>query len=369
MTDSVTPGRHLTATSRGRAGSGGISRSFSGRRVAASAGLVLLCILSLPLFVPAPRPVLERLVYASSDWILTDYDSEPLTMAGAARKTLGLWVQQSLAAHVFASQPIPSGVPDYVRLARRLERLRPLLLSSSDLYHAPVNAPVAVAGLGWCDAINGFAATILSHEFDRAEVVGVADANLGRHSFGRVWSNEAQDWLYFDAWPSDVVVFRSRPGRRARVLARLRPVAAEPGAADTREMLSPIYDLAHEAVAHNRLQPTLGGYLLARLPGLRDRVTIAEVRLAPDRAVQQWPDAWLVPILKDHRSPAAAHYLRGRLNHVFGDLAEAKASFRAVQRLDQAPSSTFRRAAQIFERRIDQNLRTGAHRFAKSGEK
>ncbi|HYD39136.1 MAG TPA: hypothetical protein VEA60_16075 [Allosphingosinicella sp.] len=314
------------------------------RRLALAAGIAATALFLWLMLFPLPRGAASWLMNRSDSWLLSGYQTEGPAALRAVRKLVGLSVQQSLAAHSYRAHRLPPGLPDAVRIGTRLTALKPLFISQVELRHGPVDSPVGIAGLGWCDGTNGFAALVLSHEFPRAEIVGVADAKTGAaHSFGRVWSDEVSDWLYFDLWADEVVVFRSRRGSPARYLWRTRPLPPA-FAAREQELIARIYDRAYAGIAHNRLQPSLGGYLLSRLvQRVRgDRPTIVAATLSPT----------------DDRTPpappaASGAYLQARFDHLLGNAAAARRGYARVVAAERGKLSTYGRAARIFAGRLD----------------
>lgn len=324
------------------------------RRVARWSFVAAAVLAILVLLVPLPRAAVNWLAHQSSGWLLTEYEGGSAP-ARHARKFTGLWLQQSVAAHVYEAQRVPEGLGDAERVAFRLARLKPLFISQTELQHAPVNAPVGLAGIGWCDGINGFAAQVLAQEFSRVEIVGVYDQQAaGGHSFGRLWSDELQDWLYFDLWADEVVVFRSRAGEGARFLARMRPLGDRNLPFEDMGPIRRIYDRAHEGLVHNRLQRTLGGYLFSRIGNL-----LAHGNRAPAGAAEAIAQVPVDPLPEEfrtgerNRSAAPEAFLRARLAHLAGDTAAARAGYAEVLNSDPEPRSTYRQAAQIFIARID----------------
>lgn len=306
------------------------------------------------LFVPAPRAAIPWVMERSSGWLLTEYQGSSSLPTRAARKLAGLWLQQGLAAHVHEAQPRPGSGDDAERILQRLVSLKPKFISQTELVHGPANSPAAVAGLGWCDGINGFAATVLSHEFPRSEIVGVVDREQrGGHSFGRVWSEQYRDWLYFDLWTDEVAVFRSAPGRRAEMLARARPLGPRRLALESPEVFQRMYDDAHSAFTQYRVQPTLGGYIFTRLANLvssgSSAAEGADEAIAAASAITLPNDPDLVTPI---RPEAGADYLQARFHHLLGHEDRARDAYRQVAAKERPPVSAYARAARIFLHRL-----------------
>jgi hypothetical protein len=306
------------------------------------------------LFLPLPAPVLSFLADKSSPWMLEPAPDQGFAAARAGRKFAGLAVQQGLADAFLDARPLPKEMPDAERLGRRLAELKPLLISQTELPHAPINPPVALAGIGWCDGINGFAATVLAREFPQVEIVGVLAADRrGGHSFGRIWSAPTSEWLYFDLWTEEVTVFRSRPGRPAEYLFRGRPVTGSLRLSEQKAVIADIYDRAWSGLVHNRLQSSLGGYLFTRLSNVvrhgdrSPRGSLEAIQVAATSAAQVDPGPEGVA------TPVPSAYVRARLAHIRGDSNQARRGYSEVLAAERGRRSTYGIAAAIFIERID----------------
>ena len=317
--------------------------------------VVAAALLGVVHFVPLPRAAAFELTTYSSTWLLSNYEGGSSFPSRIARKFLGLWLQQSVATHAFYSHPIAEGTGDAQRIAARLSRLKPMMISQTELMHHPPNSPTIFAGFGWCDGINAFAAIVLSHEFPSAEIIGVVDPIArGGHSFGRVWSDDYDDWLYFDMWTDEVVVFRSRPGKPAEYLSRTRPLGQRSLPAEDLPLFRRTYDNAHSGFVHNRLQPSLGGYVFSRIgnaifhgsrfpAGADEAIAVAVSSTLPTN----------FPSDRPNRTVASEAYLHARLDHLTGNLAGARAHYMEVLETEKRHLSMYGRAARIFVTRID----------------
>jgi hypothetical protein len=327
------------------------------RRIRLAVAAIAAVLLLTPLVAPLPRLLLPVVAAAAPDWMLGSRGGSGFVEAG--RKLVRLELQSSLAAHL-AERPIPPDLPDAQRIARRLRAVKAAMIDQTELPHRPVNGPV-VAGLAYCDSLNGFAATLLSHEYDEAGIVAVDDPVTGtRHSFGRVRSR-GRDWLYFDIWGDQVAVFRSHPGRGAEYLVRLRGVVRTPPPG-VMAMVGRVHDRAHAGLAHNRLQPTVGGYLIHRLanwlrhgdasgPGVREGLAAKGLGgpIPAGTSAPYWA-SWGSP--PPTRPPAAIDaWLSARLSHLAGDLGGARRGYAEVAR-EEGPGSVYGRAARIFLERL-----------------
>lgn len=337
------------------------------RRVLRALGVVaavLAVAVAALLILPLPAPVLSVLAGKSSSWMLDPGPDQGFVVARGGRKLAGLAVQQGLADAFLEAPPLPKDLPDAERIGRRLAALKPLLISQTELPHAPVTPPAALAGIGWCDAVNGVGATVLAREFPQVEIVGVhAPEGVGGHSFGRLWSERGSEWLYFDLWTQEVSVFRSRRGHAAEYLFRARPVGGPRPRTEDSALIARIHDRAWSGFVHNRLQSTLGGYLFARLSNLvrhGDRSPAGAFE-AIQAVVSSGPAPDFGPPAVPTAAPEA--FVRARLAHFRGDPAEARRRYMEVLGAERGARSTFGIAARIFVERIDAS-RIGARRDA-----
>ena len=316
----------------------------------------------LLLLFPLPRPILSPAMERSSGWLLADGEGGG-RLSQAARKIVGLELQLSLAAEVHRSQRLPPGLSEAQRIAARLGAVKSMMIDQTELPHARVGAPAAIAGLVYCDGLNGFAATVLSHEYDEVGIVAVDDPATGvRHSFGRLRSPR-EGWLYFDLWTNQVAVFRSRPGHPADYLAQVQLPSARPIDPGVAQMVRRLHDRAFAGIVHNRLQPTLGGYAVFRAANwLRHGDTApagarAALAAAARQAGRRRPG---VPVERPaqlrvqptERTIAASAYGRARYRHLIGDTEGARAAYAEVLRQEGGQASLYGRAAQIFLQRL-----------------
>lgn len=109
--------------------------------------------------------------------------------------------------------------PDELRrMVRVLTVIRGKLLSQEEIYHPPSNVPSIFSGVGWCDQLNNTAAQAATYLTGKSDVIALIDRE-GRspHSIARTWSPTRDEWIYFDVWPSQVIIFtdggRSKEGR------------------------------------------------------------------------------------------------------------------------------------------------------------
>ncbi|QAY77890.1 hypothetical protein [Sphingosinicella sp. BN140058] len=321
------------------------------------AAAILLAALAYLLFAPVPEAAVRWAAVQSAPWLLESRAGDNVARR-AARKLLQLTLQQSLASHLYDAQQLPAGLSDPERIARRLAALKLILVSQTELPHRPIDAPAALTGIGYCDQVNGLAAMVLAHEFGQSEIVAFHEPREHKgHSFGRVWSEREKDWLYYDIWPDEVVVFTSHEGAPARFLARLRPLDRTPPEAEDYVWLHHAYDQAHGGFVHNRLQPTLGGYLGRRVvnyvlhgstaPG--DALpALAAVKVKGERSGPPRPTAQPTPLSAE----TSRRFVEARLAQLYGDGAAAARLYADVARTPEARPSTLGQTAGLLLGRL-----------------
>lgn len=317
--------------------------------------LVLTIFASWLLLVPAPRAVIPWVMAQSSGWLLSGYERDGSLPTRATRKFVGLWLQQGLAYHAYKARPGTDPDDDADKIIKMLIYLKPMFISQAEQRHGPANSPVAVSGLAWCDPTNGFAANVLSHEFPRSEVVGGVDrqARAG-HAFGRVWSEQYDDWLYFDLWTDEVVVFRSRSGGKAEYLRRARPLGARSLSAEDPELIGRIYDNAHSSFTQFQAQPTLAAYLISRVGNL-----VQNGSTSPEGTLDAIATAATIAPPNNRPNPqptepaARAAYLQARFYHLIGNKVLAREAYHRVMVAEKPPFSGYHQAARTYFQRLN----------------
>ncbi|MDP9348985.1 MAG: hypothetical protein M3P24_07580, partial [Gemmatimonadota bacterium] len=95
------------------------------------------------------------------------------------RKLLAAYVQHSLARHYRRLLVVPEGVTDVERLLAVLHPVRSALLTQMEIPHSPAGWQVFLAGVGYCDQVNGVAAEILASDFPAAQIFALIDPAYG----------------------------------------------------------------------------------------------------------------------------------------------------------------------------------------------
>lgn len=324
---------------------------------------------------PLPEPIVGRIILACDGWILTRYDvkadESPAPIDGPFHQFLTTYLEHSLVAHFRQKHRVPAGVDDVSRIIAYLSSLKLRLLTTSAVTHPARSWPVVLSGVGWCDQVNRIAALMFAREFPISQTFNVYCAEpYAGHSIGRVWSNQARGWLYYDVWGDEVVVYRLNPACEVEYLARRHPA---PGHFDTDEIdrtLKRLYAATARGWIMNDYRPTFGAYLLRKawwkVSGQSPSAP------APVDALKALAKFWkrdpnLPPRAPYREVPATAldaqarrefsrAYLRARLEHLLGDSSRAavlyaRAAARPVDPRDEL-LGTLRRAALVFSELI-----------------
>jgi hypothetical protein len=318
--------------------------------------LLLVAIAALAvqlLFLPLPKFVIRPVAENSAAWLLNDNGVPPSGLDGAMQKLVGEMLQQSLIAHFHSSGPEHRIGNDAAFAGAQLRRLRPMLINQKELYHDPAKGPIALSGLGWCDMANGLAGRLLAHDFDHVQIVGVRDsASGGGHSFGRFWSEQFDDWLYFDIWAEEIFVFRAQKGRAVEYLFNSRPLANGVKWPDDVALVKEFHARAREGFVHNKLQASVGSYVFHRLANLvrHGSMTAAEA-LAPLEIAAAQSAGPSLRVAPPAKSRAITSYATARVEHFLGNRDQAAALYEHVQKQDRG-ASVFGSAASIFAARL-----------------
>lgn len=324
------------------------------RRIFLGLAILPIALLACVLTLPMPKAALATVVDWSADWMVSEQDAQASTITRYSKKFVSLLIQNSLAAHLVSDHPIPATTSDIEKITSRVFALKRNSIVQSELMHLIPTGPPILTGLGWCDNINGAAALLLSHDFKRAEIIGVYKKDLGAgHSFGRVWSDQFKDWLYFDVWTDEVVVFTDSDDAPARFLARVRPTPARPDVKEDPTLMKWFHDHASSGFVHNQLQPTLLEYAVARIANFMDHGNTSPRGYKEKlEDIADSRQAFTFEYKYPHQTPASRAYLSGRLNLLFGNDEKAKIDFAKVAEIEAGKVSVFGKAAELFANRL-----------------
>jgi hypothetical protein len=319
--------------------------------------VLLVAVLLVPILVlPLPKAVVRQVVLWSDSWILTDFinggHGRFAHATNAGQKTLATLLQYSLVTHFRRNQVVPEGASDPERMMAYLVPLKKALLSQTSVPHAASSWPVMLSGLGWCDQVNGVAAILLAAEFPSVQMIGMVDSESGAgHTVGRVWSPEMNDWLYYDIWGDEVVVFSVGDDGNADYIGRASPMPHRAPSAENAAVLHRLYNQTRDGFVFNEFRRTFGGYLLFKLRTAwtsRTLESIAPPSVALTEAGFVGGSSALAPEVFSGSPRTTRAYLEARLDHLLGDPSRGRRGYQAVAQQEAQQSTVLGRAAQLF---------------------
>lgn len=327
---------------------------FKARPTIVFVGVFVFMLSASIVLVPLPKFVVRSVVNVFGEWLVrepTDSSSSPLTLL---RTLVGEAVQQSLIAHFHADGAPRGGLDDIEFAGRQLRRLRMLVVNQSEVNHSPSTGAIAITGLAWCDMANGLGGRLLAHDFDSVQLVGVRDElSGGGHSFGRFWSRQYDDWIYFDLWSEEVLVFRVDSVGNVVYAWEDRPLGARVNwPADIA-----VSRMAHAQVSasyvHQHLQSTVGGYFRHRLRNVVARGTTRPIEIRLGNRVALLPGLQGTPVwrIPDSDSPMVRYYIRARVEQFLGSYDAAASLYRQALQIDDV-NSVYGDAARVFHARL-----------------
>jgi hypothetical protein len=306
--------------------------------------VLLALVVAYPLVGPLPRPVVRALVQANGDWILSNYldspDGSPRRLRNAGRKVLVTVALHDLAGEVAQQHRAAADAGDVRRLLAVLLPLKEAFLNPHEVPHYASDWPVLLSGLGYCDQVNGAAAMVLAKLFPVSETYNIWDPLRRGHTIGRVWSDEYADWLYYDVFYDEVVVFRQSPGGGIRLLAREQPQSVPGGREGMRgEAYLHFLGYVGGGAPMNEYRSTAGEYIVSKVATAVSARTLRSV--APSRVGGAATIGGPVPLLPRAVGETAAlapdpdavrrtreAYLAARLEHLAGSWGRAAALYR-----------------------------------------
>lgn len=331
-----------------------MSRRF---KLVAVLGVLIVAAGSFVLFVTPPRMLVKRVAIASSGWLMSGSVPSDGAVTRLAKRFLGAYVQTSIAGNL-AKGIETSPESDEQVLHRMMVIVRDKTFNHLQFGHAPQTWPILVSGAGYCDQINAAVATLAAHRFPRAEVFAMWDPvrKISPHTIGRVWSPQKKDWLYYDAFFAEPVVYtmdaKGPHFLRADASAMI-PRRGQPDAG--------LYELRGYAMGN--FTPTFAGYVASRLRsgGVKNAATAQNttVALNVQRALQ---------IERRETSPARIEQAKAAADLIVPPAAsdkEKERAFEAVARAfvsarmehvlgDRVPIEAYRRIAADPTAKLDQ---------------
>lgn len=306
-------------------------------------GLFTLLIAAQLLFLPLPWPVERYLALEKAGWLLNESESPKSLPGRALHIFVSELVQRSITRHFHDRHGASEWDDDAAYAGQLLHKLRKILISQREVYHRPGSRSTMLSSFGWCDELNGAAGRLLALDFDSVEIVGVSGLKVtdGGHSFGRFWSRQHADWLYFDIWTEEVILFRVRPGADPEYLFRSRPVGPSVVVPDDFGKLTTYHARAKQGFVHVRYQSTLAAHIGTRLWNLLSQgSTMSREAATPVKAIfAQAPT--IEPSQREfppHQTAEITAYVEARLAHLSGNDRLAIEMYRRVARSDTKSS-------------------------------
>jgi hypothetical protein len=293
--------------------------------VAAAAGVVFLSI-------TPPQPVARQILLTVSDSVLFA-PRETQRTRYAIHKLVGMYLEYTIAGKMARTAAARTDLHgDVARIAYVLQRANVRMLSAAEVPHDSQDWPVLVAGVGYCDQVNGAVCRILAKSFRNPQLIALRNPSTGTspHAIGRVWSNERKEWLYFDGFYTQVV-FRKTPGGGIEILSN-GPRSATPEA---------LRAYRFPGVLMNEYPRTFPGFVAStiRKRWRREPAPAQQLQPPPPPPVASAPPQAAPPPgaapAPPPRDEAASHriartYIRARADDIFGDPKEAKKEYLAV---------------------------------------
>ena len=302
-------------------------------------------------FVPLTGKPLTIAVHIFAPSLMaTDSPSSPVT--SAVSKIGNIVVQQGMLEEIYRRTPKVEKATDVQRIGELLVALKRTMISQSELRHKVEVSPL-LAGLGWCDQINGLGAMLLAREFSDVAVMRVAYKNLGYgHSFGRIRLNDGRI-VYFDVWTDDVSVFEQNKNGPVNYAFRATPFGLRNFPDVDLNEIAYFRKNASKGIIHNRLQSTPFGYFFHRLGNLLFLGTTYtdEGNYNPASEVGLKVQQYMSQPFPTNDVTDIAAWTESRLAHVRSDDFNAIATYRQVAKIEKK-SSVFKSAANIFVDRL-----------------
>ncbi|HEX7807375.1 MAG TPA: hypothetical protein VF608_01575, partial [Thermoanaerobaculia bacterium] len=212
---------------------------------------------------------------------------------GAGKRLLRAYTNVSMAYYL-ADRAMQAGGSDEVVLGNMMAEVRTMVINprrADQIRHSTAVWPALLSGVGYCDQLNAIVCRMAAHHFSKAELIALylPDGQMSPHTVGRVWSKERNDWLYFDAFYKNPVIFTRAPNGSPRFLSTYAGDVMP-----TRESVSPtIYGLQGWKLSDFR--STFGMYLFDRVL-MRDSESVAEMPAAKPTRPQTSPNVFPTPV-------------------------------------------------------------------------
>ncbi|MEK6372961.1 MAG: hypothetical protein AABO58_09705 [Acidobacteriota bacterium] len=177
-------------------------------RIVLASLAALLLLVAAALFITPPVSLVRAVALTSAPFLMNPAAKRNRAQQ-LASKVVGAYVQTSLAGQIARRIRPSEADSDEQAIATIVSVVQHSGLNQQQLDHLPKGWPSLLSGLGFCDQINGAAATIAARRFGKVELFALYDAgrSFSPHTVCRVWSKERNDWIYFDAFYAEPVIF------------------------------------------------------------------------------------------------------------------------------------------------------------------
>jgi len=342
-------------------------RKTSWLLLAAGITAIVVGLIALVAFFGLPVSTMHSILRLSTGCSVT-LESDPNRVikqspgCSFTRKLINNYARHALIAELNERLPkVPASYDDVQKMRYYLHTIAELLVSQADFDAVPPNCALFTLGFGYCDQVNGAAAILLSHHFKKSEVYSLRYPNgVSPHTIGRVWSDQRREWLYYDIWPMDKLIFTYNGGtitildHDTRFMDPNRMSTEEkPTASSSMQEVYRLIDRGFVLIEH---EPSFDQYVLHRIRWYVARFAdrILSNSASANAAGRSEGDSQ-APLAKEFSVPCS--FLDARIAHVLGDRQKAEELYKSAQKSlsnGQASGESLlvRNVADIFVKRI-----------------
>ena len=292
------------------------------------------------LFLPLPQFAIRTLVTWSDDWILTDYtksESKFSSVSIPMQKLLATFIEHNLIRQFESRLNIKNELSDVDKLIVELGYLKSLIINQHVIMHNPSNRPIFLSGLGWCDQLNGVAGRLLAIKFPISQTFALVDPvnKKSPHTIGRVFSPDFKDWLYFDIFYDEVILFVRPRNEAVKFIARFNPQKSTRNLPPNDIELTLLYEMLDDGWDLNEYSPSFGGYLVKKgLQAIKMR-NLNSLGISEKKeyryAINTVQEGYISENMQNANMSLPKDfvdtYLDARLAHIFGEDRKAKVKY------------------------------------------
>lgn len=163
--------------------------------------IMFVLITSTALLAPWPETIIK--------FVFFNPPNNTNSLSFKAKKTASTLAQLKMVNYLNSEiESKAQGNSEAGHILNVLKKVRSLMKTQYEDSFPPINWPSLLLGKGYCDQINGVAGQILSLRFKSTQLIGLRLATGEAHTVGRLFSATENDWLYFDAWAPNLVIFK-----------------------------------------------------------------------------------------------------------------------------------------------------------------